>query len=286
MMVLVTGSSGKLGGELLRALRLARHPAVGLDLPELDVTDSAAVEQALAAHAPGAVLHCAAFTDVDAAEGREEEALAVNRDGAANVARAAAAGGAWLLHVSTDFVFRGDLRRAYREDDAPGPLSAYGRTKRAGEAAVLRAHPGALVLRTAWLYGGGGPDFVRKVLARARSGAPLSVVEDQVGSPTWARDLAEAMVGLLAPRPAGILHFANAGACSRYELAAAALEEAGVRAALRPCRTADLPPCAPRPPFAPLEASRYAALSGSPPRGWRAALRAFLAEELRTGVGA
>jgi len=279
MKVLVTGAEGKLGGAAQRALRAAGHEVAAPPEAELDVTRPAAIRDALSRHAAGAVWNCAAFTDVDGAEKRAEEAFRVNRDGAANVARACSGKGVWLVHLSTDFVFRGDGRRPCREEDPTGPESVYGRSKRAGEEAVLREHPAALVLRTAWLYGGRGTDFVRKVLERARRGGDLVVVEDQVGSPTWVEDLAGAMVALLGPRPRGILHFANAGECSRFAFAAAVLEEAGVPARIRPCRSSDLPGGAPRPAYAPLDTSRYEALLGAAPRGWREALRLAMAAE-------
>jgi dTDP-4-dehydrorhamnose reductase len=277
--VLVTGAAGRLGSTLCERLRVAGSRPVGLDLPDLDITDPASVHRALRDAAPEAVVQCAAFADVDGAERREEAARAVNEAGARNVALACAAAGSWLIQISTDFVFRGDGSRPCREDDPTDPRGVYAVTKRAGETAVLEALPSALVVRTAWLYGGPGNDFVRAVLARAREGKPLRVVRDQVGSPTLVDDLAGALVWILAlgERPAGYLHVANAGSCSRLEQARAAVEAAGLAVAVEGIDTSDLPAGgAPRPSYSVLDCSLYDRLTGCSMRPWREALEGWV----------
>lgn len=286
MRALVTGAGGKVGTALLAALRAAGGEPVGLGHGALDVTRADEVREAFDRHRPDAVFHCAAYTSVDAAEESPEEARAVNVGGARNVAEGCARLGARLLHLSTDFVFSGEPGRPWREDDPTCPAGAYARSKEEGEREVLGVYPAALVVRAAWIYGGRGPDFVGKILERARSGARLRVVEDQVGSPTWVSDLAGALaaIGFLDPPPAGILHVANAGACSRLDLARAALEEAGLRAPVEAIRSADLPPgSAPRPCWTVLDTSRHARLAGTALRPWREALHACLQGEVMGG---
>jgi len=183
-----------------------------------------------------------------------------------------------LVHVSTDFVFDGSISRPYLEEDTTNPQGIYAQSKREGEEAVLDCCEHALVARTAWLYGGTGPDFIQKVLERARSGQPLRIVEDQIGSPTWVEDLATALAGLLDLHsfPRGILHVTNSGHCSRLELARAALELARIEAEVEALRTSDLPPGAPRPAWSVLDGTRYENLTGSAMRGWREALSLYL----------
>jgi len=278
--VLVTGSQGRLGTALGPPLEAAGLTVTGLDLPALDITRREAAFRALEDHRPDVVIQCAAFTDVDGAEARPAEARAVNVDGTRNVAQACARTGAWLLQLSTDFVFGGEGRRPHREDDPPDPRGVYARTKWEGEGAVAQACPSALVVRTAWLYGGRGADFVAWVLDAARAGLPLRVVRDQVGSPTLVGDLAVALTRLatLRPRPSGLLHVANAGCCSRLELARAALRAAGVEAAVEGIPTSALPPGAPRPAYSALDCGRFRRLTGSALRPWEEALEAHLAD--------
>jgi dTDP-4-dehydrorhamnose reductase len=207
---LVTGAGGQVGGEVVRAL--SGEPVVGLDRAALDITDEAAVRDAVAEARPQVVVNLAAYTAVDAAESDEEAALRVNGVAPGHLAAAARACGARLVHVSTDYVFAGDGDRPYAEDSVPDPRTAYGRTKRAGELAVLAAHPGAWVVRTAWVYGGRGPHFLRAMAQRAAGQGTVAVVDDQRGAPTWARPLAEALVALgRSSAPPGVYHCTSAG---------------------------------------------------------------------------
>jgi len=218
---LVTGAAGMLGRDLTALLAGRGEEFTGLARADLDITDGAAVSAALEKYQPSVVVNCAAWTAVDDAETREDAALRLNGDGPANLAATCARLGAVLIQPSTDYVFDGQATRPYREDDAPGPRGAYGRTKLAGERAVLEALPDSgYVVRTAWLYGQHGPSFVRTMLRLARAGQPVTVVDDQTGQPTWTADLAAQVVTLVAAgAPAGVYHATSSGQTTWFGLA-------------------------------------------------------------------
>lgn len=237
------------------------------------------VRRGIVERGPRLVINCIGYTDVDRAEADPAPAFAVNATGAQVVAGACAEIAAQLIHVSTDFVFDGSLRRPYREDDPPRPLSAYARSKLLGEELVRETLPGALIVRTAWLFGPGRETFVDKVLARARSGEPVPVVSDQVGSPTLSRDLARAMLKLAANWVGGVLHLVNSGQASRLEMARRALEIRGLDPELaQPISTAQLGRPAPRPAYGVLDAGRATRLLGGPLPPWQEALTRYLHE--------
>jgi len=271
--VLVTGAAGMLGRDLVAHLG-PRHEVTAVDL-DVDVTDAHAVRACLVDVRPEAVFHLAAWTDVDGAEEHEDAAAAVNGTGTANVADAAAAVGAALVLPSTDYVFDGLAGRAYVEDDEPAPLSAYGRTKLAGErAALARCPAGARVARTAWLYGAAGRNFVDTMRGLGGERDEVAVVDDQEGSPTWTRDLAPALEALLG-LPPGVYHTAGGGSVTWAGFAEAIFAEAGIRCRVRRITAAELGRPAPRPAVAPLAVTR----PGAPRlRHWRQALRDYLAE--------
>lgn len=279
MRALVVGADGQLGRALVA--RLGADLAWAGGRSELDVTDAAAVERRLAEARPEVVFNAAAWNAVDLAEARFAEALLVNAAGPAHLARAARACGARLVHVSTDYVFDGAATRPYGEDDPPRPLCLYGVSKLAGEQAVAASGDEHLVVRTSAVLGVGasrakGGSFVERILARARAGQPLRVVADQVFSPTYAPDLADALVALAQRGARGLLHVTNSGTCSWHELALAALELAGVDAPVTPIRSAELLAPARRPAYSVLSAERLAALGLAPLRPWRAALQELL----------
>ncbi len=214
---------------------------------------------------------------MDGCESDPEGARRVNAEGAENAARAAALARCPVLHVSTDFVFDGRKHEPYTETDPPAPLSEYGRSKHEGERRVAAAAPEHLIVRTSWLYGPGRGNFVDAIRARARSGAPLRVVSDQFGSPTYVVDLARAIGRLIQLKARGLVHFANLGVCSRHALALAIVEIGGVRGVpVEPISTGEAARPAVRPARSPLDSGRYARLSGETPRPWREALQDYL----------
>jgi dTDP-4-dehydrorhamnose reductase len=275
MRILVTGASGMLGIDVARAAEQAGHEAVSLARAQLDVTDAAAVSEAIAGVAPDAVVNCAAWTDVDGAEAEPAKAAAVNGAGAGNVAAAAASAGAWVVHVSTDYVFSGEKAAPYVESDPTGPVSAYGRSKLEGEVAVAKTAPGGhTIVRTAWLFGAGGPCFPKTILRAAAERPELTVVCDQIGCPTFTAHLAAALVTLAAQRMPGVLHVAGAGRCSWHEFAAAIVAAAGVDCPVRPVPTSEYPRPARRPANSVLVSER-----GAPALpDWRLGLEAFMSE--------
>jgi dTDP-4-dehydrorhamnose reductase len=274
MRLLVTGAAGMLGQDVVRAAESAGHDAIALPRGDLDITDGDYVERALSAERPDAVVNCAAWTDVDGAEEHEAAAYAVNAVGAGHVAAATAAAGARLVHVSTDYVFDGRADRPYVESAATAPMSAYGRTKLAGERAVAQAGGRPLIVRSSWLFGVGGKNFVATMLALADGRDHVSVVTDQIGCPTWTGHLAPALVALAAQEQQGAMHVAGAGACSWHELASEAFRRAGVACEVRETTTAEMPRPAPRPAYSVLVSERPDA-----PRlpDWREGVAGFLA---------
>ncbi|HWU37045.1 MAG TPA: dTDP-4-dehydrorhamnose reductase, partial [Candidatus Acidoferrum sp.] len=226
MRILVTGAKGQLGVELLQTLKLA-HEVIGLDLPELDITRSTATDQ-VADLRPNWVIHAAAATDVDGCERDSAWAQAVNGDGTGRVADGCRRAGAGMIYISTDFVFDGRKRSPYTEEDQPAPLSVYGRSKLAGEEAARVLAPRWAIVRSAWMFGVSGKNFVKGIVNKAVAGERLRFVNDQVGSPTYARDLAQALAELVTRQLTGVFHVTNSGSCSRYEFARAILKQAGL----------------------------------------------------------
>ena len=279
--ILITGAGGMLGQDVDVAARAAGHEPVALARAELDISDGAAVHAAVREARPDAVINCAAWTNVDGAEDHVAEALAVNGTGAGHVAAAAAAAGAWTIHVSSDYVFDGDKREPYLESDRVNPLSAYGRSKLDGERAVARAAPEAhTIVRSSWLFGAHGHCFPKTMLRLAAERDELDVVDDQVGCPTFTGHLAEALVGLVADRPLGILHVAAAGQCSWRELAQAVIAAADADCAVRPITSEQYPTPAPRPAYSVLRSQR-----GAPELpAWQAGLDRFMAELARVSA--
>jgi dTDP-4-dehydrorhamnose reductase len=277
MRLLVTGSRGQLGRALQHAAPKHGHEFFGYDLPELDITDPAGVQAAVAGVRPDAVINCAAFTAVDAAEKQEAAALAVNGTGVTNVARAAEAAGALLLQLSTDYVFDGKADRPYREGDPAKPISAYGRTKLAGERAaeLARRH---LILRTAWLFGDGA-NFVAGIRRQIDAGAKtLRVVSDQRGCPTYTVDLADTLLRLLTTSAQGVIHVVNAGNATWFEFAQEIVRQLGSDVEVVPISTADGARQASRPASSVLDTSELRRILGSELAPWQDALKRYLAE--------
>lgn len=279
MRILITGAGGQLGRSLLRAFD--GDDVTALSRAELDVSDAAAVAHALESARPDAVVHAAALTDTALCEREPELALAVNATGSEHVARACDRAGARLVAVSTNEVFEGRKREPYREDDEPAPLNVYGRSKLAGEERARAACPQTLVVRTAWLYGEGGNNFVEKVRAAASAGKQLRFVDDEIATPTSTDDLADAIRRLLeADAAPGIYHLANAGEASRYDWARAILDECGMRdvpierVTTRELRASGY--AGPEKPAYSVLANAHAAALGVTMRPWPRALAAYL----------
>lgn len=277
--ILVTGGAGLLGREIVRAATARGYHVVALAHTDLDVTDAPAVRSVVRAHTPTHVIHCAAYTAVDRAESEPELAMRVNRDGTEYVAKAAAQAGAGLVYFSTDYVFDGSKTAPYLPSDAPAPVSAYGRSKLAGEYAAADAHPDPLIIRTGWLYGGGGSSFIQAILDRAATGKALRVVDDQHGRPTWTRTLAEGTLDLLDAGAEGVVHFADGGEATWVDLARAALTLSGYEVEVEPVSTEEWGAPAPRPRYSVLDVTATEAVLGRSMMHWREALRRFLEEE-------
>lgn len=278
MRVLVTGAGGMLGQALTAVLAQHGHQVTAADRAVLDVTSARDCAQQIAGH--DAVVNAAAWTAVDDAQAQEAGAFAVNAVGAATVARASREHGVRLLHISTDYVFAGDASTPYPEDGALAPKSAYGRTKAAGEWAVRAECPEAVIVRTAWLYGAGGPNFVTTLRRLAGERETVDVVDDQHGQPTWSADVARCVVALLdVPAGGGVVHATSSGQTTWFGLARAVFEELGLDPArVHPTTTAAFPRPAPRPAYSVLGHDRSVAL-GIPPAGpWRESLHRFLSD--------
>nr|WP_246885987.1 dTDP-4-dehydrorhamnose reductase [Streptomyces sp. GESEQ-4] len=268
-----------LAQDVLGRLAEAGEQVVALDRAALDLTDRVAVQQALELHRPAVVVNCAAWTAVDDAETREAEALAINGDGPAHLAAACASTGTVLLHVSTDYVFAGDAEEPYAEDAPTAPRSAYGRTKLAGEQAVLKTLPEhGYVVRTAWLYGTGGPNFVRTMIRLAGERETLDVVNDQRGQPTWSADLAGLLLALgrgalAGTAPAGVYHGTSSGETTWYGFTREIFRLLGTDPdRVRPTTSEAFVRPAPRPAYSVLGHDRFRAAGIEPPRDWRTAL--------------
>jgi dTDP-4-dehydrorhamnose reductase len=276
MRVLVTGAAGMLGHKVVAEARQRGHEVVAADLAEFDLTDAAATRAFVAGARPDAVVNCAAYTNVDAAEEHEDVARVVNADGAGNVAAAAAEAGARIVHVSTDYVFDGEHDTPWVESDPVAPLGAYGRTKLAGERALAAAAPEHAIVRTAWLFGVGGPNFVDTMLRLGGERDEVSVVTDEIGCPTWTGHLAPALVDVAERRGSvGVFHAAGGGRCSWNELASETFARAGVACRVLPTTAAAFARAAPRPAWSVLASERDDAVSLPP---WQEGLQGHLDE--------
>jgi len=281
MKLLITGANGMLASDVRRVAGAAGHELILVDLPELDITDEQAVDSYFQRQRPEAVVNCAAWTDVDGAEEKRDAAHAVNADGAGNLARAAAGLEVPLLHISTDYVFDGTAPlddagqpRPYVESDRTGPRSVYGSTKLEGEREVLAASPRHTVVRTAWLYGVDGPNFVATMLALAGERDAVQVVDDQIGSPTWSGHLAPALIGLLEREVRGLVHLTGTGAVSWNGFAKEIFRQAGLDCRVQPASSEQMARPAPRPAYSVLETERDDVLPMPP---WQDGLEGYLA---------
>lgn len=275
MIVLVTGADGQLGRHVRLRAASAADRYLFVDAAELDITDRAAVEAFVARNRVEVIVNCAAYTDVERAESEEERARAVNATAVGYLAAAARANDALLIHLSTDYVFMGGCCSMIPETAQPRPINAYGRTKLAGEEAVAASGCHHLILRTAWLYSEFGTNFVRKILQRSERDDTLRVVADQIGSPTYAGDLADAIVRIISERRfvEGIYHYTNLGTCSWWEFAREICRLAGRTTEIQPCTSAEYPSRALRPMHAVLDKTKFRQTFGWEIPHWRDSLK-------------
>jgi dTDP-4-dehydrorhamnose reductase len=273
--ILVTGADGLLGSNVVRAAAHWNHQVIGTTLAEIDVTDAEAIRRLCASERPDTVVNCAGYTNVDAAEDDLEGASRVNVEGARNVSLAAAEVGASIVYPSTDYVFDGTKGGAYVESDRTRPLSVYGQTKAAGEAETAAVNRHYFIVRTAWIFGSGGNNFVDTMLALGQVQRDVVVVRDQVGCPTYAAHLADAIVRLTESKAFGIHHIAGGGECSWYEFAQEIFSQARLATRVMSMTSAELNRPAPRPSYSVLGTERREAIYLPE---WQEGLTSYLAE--------
>lgn len=289
MKILVTGAGGQLGVDLVPMLKKAGYEVLAFGSRELDITDAASLKKAVEDHGPAVLVNCGAYTKVDLAEKERVKAYAVNRDGAANLAAAAALSGATLVHISTDFVFDGTTPAPYSEDSPTNPLSVYGDSKLKGEEEIAKKLEEHVIIRTSWLYGSGGGNFVKTILRLAGEKETLRIIYDQTGTPTWTVDLAGAVVSVVdklgsGAKDYGVYHYSNEGVASWYDFALSAVEEAeGLGAVLKcsriePIRTAEYPTPAKRPAYSVLDKKKIKSVFALEVPHWRGSLKRMLKE--------
>ena len=275
MRTLIFGSKGQLGRDLMEVFH-RECEVVGYDLPEVDIADEVALQPLVEQFGPDLIINAAAYTNVEAAEDDMEGAFLANETGARNISELAAYHDVPVVYFSTDYVFDGKKSAPYLPDDPMTPLGVYGKSKAAGEHATMVANPHHFILRTAWLYGPGGNNFVEKVLAAAKSRPELKVVDDEVGSPTHTHDLAEAVLALVKTHHYGVYHAVNTGACNRFEFAQAFLALAGSKTPVKPCKSAEFPTKADRPYYSVLDTTSLTEASGYVMRPWQDALAHYM----------
>lgn len=271
-MILVVGAKGMLGRDLMDILG---NEARGVDVEDIDIRELSSVQKVLLTLKPRLVINAAAYTDVDGCESNQELAMEVNGEGVAHLALICKEIGAALVQISTDYVFDGSKGSPYQEDDPTGPLSVYGESKLAGEMNA-RFCPEHLIIRTQWLYGLHGKNFVETMLRLATEKKELAVVDDQIGSPTWTVDLCRAIKALVDSGCRGTYHVANGGFCSWNEFARAIFAEAGIQMTVNPMSTGDLGRPAPRPLYSTLDCGKLVRDAGFQPQPWREALKHYL----------
>lgn len=268
---LILGGRGQLGRDLER-LFAKKSEVTSVDLPEVDIAAEGCVSHLASDIRPDVVLNAAAYTDVEKAEDDEAAAFRANETGARYAAQAAKAVDAPIVFYSTDYVFGGVQTRPYIEADDVAPIGVYARSKLAGERATMEENPRHLILRTAWLYGPGGNNFVEKIIRLARTHPEIKVVEDEIGAPAYTEDLAEATLTLLKRGACGIYHVTNAGTCTRYEFAQEILKLAGIDTPIAPCASSEFPTKAERPLYSVLATEKLQETAGYTPRHWKDAL--------------
>lgn len=275
--VVILGARGMLGTDLSLLCRRRGIDVTELDLPEFDITDEGQLRNAVAG--ARAVVNCAAYTNVDGAESERELAHRVNGEAVGRLGCLAREVDAWVLHISTDFVFDGTSDRPYTEVDQPNPVNEYGRSKLAGEKLLVESCCRHCILRVEWTYGSAGSNFVKKLIARAETQGIVNVVDDQIGSPTATTEVAEAICELLPKQPEGLFHFASTGYVSRYDMARFIVDELGLNVDVRPCKTSDYVSPAARPLNSRFDCSKIRSVLPRPITKWQKMLKNFLLAE-------
>ena len=272
--IAVLGGRGMLGSDLVSVCRQLGFDPVILDLPEFDITDTDHLQQAVAD--AEIIVNCAAYTNVDGAEGQAELAYQVNAEAVGRLGAFARDAGKWVLHISTDFVFDGCGDKPYVETDHPNPINTYGKTKLAGEQLLARSGCKHCIVRVEWTYGSAGNNFVTKLIQRAKSQDTLKVVDDQTGSPTATIEVAKVICKVLRKKPEGMFHFASAGYVTRFGMAEFILDKLSIDVNLLPCKTSDFPSPATRPLNSRFDCSKITCLLDEPTEHWQAPLELFL----------
>jgi len=274
--ILVTGAKGQLGTDMVKLLKDMEYEVYGYGRAELDITDFQQVKSVIDHIHPNVVIHAAAYTKVDAAESEPDQAFLVNAYGTRNIVVASEYIGAKFVYISTDYVFDGTANVPYNEFAFTNPISVYGKSKLAGEQFVRDLHSKFFIIRTSWVYGKHGNNFVKTMLKLAQEQKELFVVDDQIGCPTYAVDLASCIFQLIQTEKYGVYHISNSGHCSWYEFAKAIFEEANVNIVVNPCKTKDYPRLAQRPPYSVLDHMALRLNGFKELRHWREALKEFI----------
>ncbi len=270
----ILGGKGMLGSDLAKTCEQEGFDARIFDLPEFDIIDYRQFEKKL--ETADIIINCAAYTDVDGAESNPDLAYKVNAEAVGQLGIFAREHNKWILHISTDFVFSGELDRPYIETDPPNPINTYGKTKLAGEQLLAKSGCKHCILRIEWTYGSAGDNFVTKLIERAKSGDTLKVVDDQIGSPTATAEVAKAICTLLNHKPQGVFHFASSGYASRFETARFIFDKLSMDVDLLPCKTSDYLSTAARPLNSRFNCSKITTLLDSPIEHWQRPLEQFL----------
>lgn len=275
MRVLIFGAKGQLGKDLIKCFQ-PEYQVIGYDLPELDITNATEVYRLLEGEAPDLVINSAAYTNVDRAEEEIDKAFLVNEVGARFVADLAKQWNVPVVYYSTDYVFDGTQRKPYTEDDIPNPLSVYGRSKLAGEQATKEVNPKHFILRTAWLYGPGGNNFIEKMVNRARTAEKLEISDDEIGSPTYTWDLAQMTLDIAKTHQYGLYHATNSGECSRYQWMKECFELLDISTPVLPCSRSKFVLLAQRPAYSAMDNRKITSVLGRKIPSWREAVKEYI----------
>lgn len=279
--ILVTGANGQLGSEMRRVAELGNDKYIFTDVAELDITDYDAISNVVSSEGVDVIVNCAAYTNVDKAEEDEAMANLINNVAVGNLAKASNAYGAALIHISTDYVFGGKAQEPYTEDAQTNPLGVYGATKAAGEQSIIESGCNYIIIRTSWLYSSFGHNFVKTMLSLMAEREKVSVVCDQVGSPTYAADLAAAIVSIVASGQSdrcGLYHYSNAGKCSWYDFAKEISTMSGIGCSVEPIMSWDYPTTAERPSYTVLDTTKFRSTFNAQTPEWRESLEKCLKE--------